>query len=186
LEDNDLVTAAVRGDQQAFTHLVERYRRYIYSIAYKILRSEDDALDVTQNVFLRLVERLADYDGRGAFRSWVGVIAAREAVNHCRRPSRREVPTDPETLGESPRLVHPGAGPADARSALEKTQRLRLVDEAIADLSPQQRAIVVLRLKEGMPPREIAQHLGLPPRQVRSQLHRAITRLRENVRSKEQ
>jgi RNA polymerase sigma-70 factor (ECF subfamily) len=181
LQDNDLAAAAARGDQEAFALLVERYRRYIYAIAYRIALNEDDALDITQNVFVRLVEKIGAFRGRGPFRAWLATIASREALSHLRRPARRrEAATEPDALE---RLAdHRGASRSgDVRQALDDAYRRRQVEEAMMTLSPQQRAIFALRLKEDMPPREIARQLGLPPRQVRSQLHRAIARLRQIV-----
>jgi len=100
LEDRIQVSAAAKGDQAAFTALVERYRGYVYTIAYKITLNEDDALDVAQTVFLRLVERIGDFDGRGPFRRWLATIAVRESITHRRRAARRETPFDPATMDE--------------------------------------------------------------------------------------
>ena len=70
------------------------------------------------------------------------------------------------------------------RLAFETEERLRLVDQAMVALSPQQRAILTLRLKEGMRPAEIAERLGIAGKQVRSQLHRAIKKIREMLQRK--
>lgn len=178
MDERYLAAAAANGDQQAFTILVERYRPYIYTIAYKIALHEDDALDITQNVLVRLVEKIGNFNGRGAFRSWLAAIAANEASDFLKRPSRREVSTEPEIL-EGLSDARQENETSDPRKALDTAQRRRLVEAAMASLSPQQRAIFALRLREDMGPAEIAEQLGLPPGQVRSQLHRAIARIRE-------
>jgi len=178
LEDNRLAAAAARGDDEAFTILVERYRSYIYTIAFKITLHADDALDITQNVFVRLVEKIGSFNGRGPFRAWLATIAAREASDFLRRPSRRETSTDPQVLASLSDKRQNNRAP-DQRDVLDTSQRRRLVEAAMARLSPKQRAIFALRLKEDMGPKEIAQRLGLPAGQVRSQLHWAIAKIRQ-------
>ena len=109
-------------------------------------------------------------------------VDAREAISHLRRASRRpETAMDPADIG---RMAESGAAAqrSDPRQALDTAQRRRLVEESLGELSPQQRAVFILRFREDMTPREIAESLGLPPRQVRSQLHRAIARLRDMLR----
>jgi len=188
LEDRSLAAAAANGDQAAFTTLVERYRGYVYTIAYRIALNEDDALDVAQTVFLRLVERIGDFTGRGSFRGWIATIAAREAISHCRRSQRREQPTDPDTLERLREGNSHGGGGANCavvaptqRQAILHNERRARVEAAMARLPPQQRAIFALRFQENMASAEIAERLDLPATQVRAQLCRAVARLRELV-----
>jgi RNA polymerase sigma-70 factor (ECF subfamily) len=184
LEDASLAAAAAGGDGGALATLAERYRRYIYVIAYKIVLNEEDALDITQNVLMRLVQKIGSYRGAGAFRSWLGAIAAREALDH-RRGGRRETALDPavlETLTDG-RMSSRERNP---RELLETARRLSLVEEALAGVSAQQRAIFVLRLREDLKPREIAVELGIPAQQVRSQLCRALAKVKEAVKEREQ
>lgn len=178
MDDGTLAARAATGDQAAFTALIERYRRYIYTIAYKIALNEDDALDITQNVYARLVERIGDYEGRGSFKSWLAVMTSREAISFLRRSSRREEPTAPEII-EDLAMELTASASIDVRAALDVEQRRRLVEQAMKSLSPQQRAIVALRLGEDIGPKEIAQRLDLPASQVRSQLNRAIERIKK-------
>ena len=180
MDDKTLAANAAKGDQEAFATLVVAHRSYVYRIAYRIVLHEEDALDVTQNVFERLVRKIGDFNGDGSFRSWLATIAAREAIDHHRRPSRRERPTEPlalEVLADRRRED----GDDDPRDRINGAQRRSLVEGAMRGLSPQQRAIFALRLAEGMGPKEIAERLGIPARQVRSQLARAMARIREAV-----
>ena len=181
MDDRSLAAAAARGDQQAFTELVERYRNYIYAIAYRIALNEDDALDISQNVLLRLVEKIGKYRGEGAFRAWLATLTSREAISFVRRAARRhETAVEPETIAAAADsgLAAPNPGP---RETLDRAQHWQLVEEAMASLSPQQRAIFGLRFREELMPKEIAERLDIPSHQVRSQLHRAVTRIREKV-----
>ena len=180
MEDQALAAAAARGNQQAFTAIVERYRRYIYAIAYRIVLGEEDALDVTQNVYLQLARKIGDYDGRGSLKGWLAAITVRQALDHLRRPGRVERPTEPAEL-EALAGPCPAGEWGEARESLEREEQRRAVTAAMAGLSPQQRAIFALRFMEDLGPKEIGERLGLPPSQVRSQLTKAVARIREIV-----
>jgi RNA polymerase sigma-70 factor (ECF subfamily) len=179
LDESRLVAEAAQGDQRAFAALAERYRAYIYTIAYRITLNPEDALDVTQNVFVRVVEKLGAFNGRGPFRAWLATIAAREASDHLCRPSRREITTEPERLAQMAETPPSNSNDGNPRDAVDRAQRRRLVEQAMAGLSPQQRAVFALRWHEEMGASEIAERLGLSAGQVRVQLHRAIARIRD-------
>ena len=178
MDDNQLAKAAAEGNQEAFATIVKRYRNYIYAIAYKISLNEQDALDVTQNVFLRLVDKIADFRATGSFRSWLGTITARETIDFLRAPGRRERPTEDEEI-ERTSLHGCEVGSDNPRKTSEKSERLARVHRAVAQLSEQQRAILLLRLHEDLGPKEIGERLGIPAGQVRSQTNRGVRKVRE-------
>jgi RNA polymerase sigma-70 factor (ECF subfamily) len=184
LTDERLVQAAQRGDQHAFGELVARYRPYVYTIAYKILLNIDDALDVTQEVFMRVAQRIGSYDGRGNFSSWIAAVTAREAISERRRAVRREIALeDVESMQPAEKLraseEYFAFGQPDAREVLERQWKRERIDAAMVSLSQQQRAILSLMLREDMGPHEVAVALDIGESQVRSQLHRAVIRIRE-------
>lgn len=183
MDDHRLAADAAHGDEEALTALVERYRSYVYTIAYRIASDEDDALDIAQNVFLRLYERIGQFSGRGRFRAWLAAIASREALSFLRRAGRRETPVAPEVL-EVLADERQSNNPRNPRQMAETAQRKELVESVVARLSPQQRAIFALRVGEDMPPKEIAERLGIPGRQVYTQLHRTIARIRKALMEK--
>lgn len=177
MEDYELAMAAARGDQEAFDTLVKRHYRAIYAIAYKIALHEERALDITQDVLVRLSEKVGDYRGEGRFGAWLATITARVAVDHLRRSAPREHSTDPVKLT----VISDIRGPVEERTprdTLQTVRDLERVEAAMQELSPQQRAILSLNLREELGPKEIGERLDIPARQVRNQLHRAIGRLR--------
>lgn len=182
MEDNQLAAEAAQGDGRAMSALVERYRAYIYTIAYKIALHEDNALDITQNVFVRLMEKIGGFNGSGPFRAWLAAVTVNEAMTYLRRSGRRETAMAPEDLD---RLMdeRPPDSAGQMREALNTADRKQLVECAMADLSPQQRAIFTLRFREDLGPNEIAGRLDLAPGHVRTQLHRAIARIREKLKT---
>jgi RNA polymerase sigma-70 factor (ECF subfamily) len=177
LQDHELAAAAAGGDQRAFEELVERYRRYIYAIAWRIGMDEEEALDIAQEVLFKMSRRIGDWRGDGSFKAWVGAIASRTALDMARK--RRDVPVDPQDWQDSDPGELVGRSRAQSpREAVQSIERKALVAQAMASLTPQQRAILGLRLEEEMRPAEIAERLEMNPAQVRSQLSRAVARLR--------
>lgn len=179
-EERDLVAQAAAGDQGAFTTLVKEYRRYVYGIAYRVIMDADAALDVTQNVFIKLAKSIKQYKGSGPFKAWLATIATREAISYTRGKVRRESPTEPEDLDRLAETQGTGNIP-DARETLDSQRRLERIETAVAELPAQQRAILALNLNEDLGPKEISERLGISARQVRSQLHRAIARVKEKM-----
>ncbi len=190
MDDEELIAAAAGGDQEAFAALVHRTRAYVYTVAWKVLLHEEDALDVTQETFVQAARNLDRLDRPGALRGWLAAIAVRQALSVKRRPAaRREIPTDPAELTLLVEAT-PTRGPSGSlggavqpvvRDRIERQDRLRLVEDAMHTLSAQQRAVFVLRLSGDMSPGEIARHLDLPEGQVRTQLSRAVDRLRDRL-----
>jgi RNA polymerase sigma-70 factor, ECF subfamily len=183
LDDEELVSAAQCGDQTAFGLLVERYRAYVYTIAYKIVLHEDDALDITQEVFMRMAHGIRSFSGRGSFKSWLGACTSKAAISERRKSARRNMIAP---LADTEAEAQDGATDAEqlrsvainARDFVEKSWQRTLLDQAMKSLSPQQRAIFGLHLREDLSPSEIAGALDIPVSQVRSQLSRAVQRLR--------
>ncbi len=172
MDDDRLAFAAARGDGEAFSQLVKRYRPYVYTIAYKIVLNPEDALDVTQNLFLKLFQNLGAYREQGSFRAWLAALTARAAIDHVRaaKSGANVIPLD-----------DPDRHKAEQEApweTLDRDNRLQRIEEAAARLSAQQRAIITLRLREDLGPNEIAVRLEIPSGQVRSQYHRAIAKLR--------
>ncbi len=177
MEDYELAMAAARGDREAFDTLVKRHYRAIYAIAYKIALHEERALDITQDVLVRLSQKVGDYRGEGRFGAWLATMTARVAVDYLRRSKPRESSTDPVKLT----VISDIRGPVEERTprdTLQTVRDLERIEAAMQELSPQQRAILSLNLREELGPKEIGERLDIPARQVRNQLHRAIGRLR--------
>jgi RNA polymerase sigma-70 factor (ECF subfamily) len=165
-----LLARARQGDLAAFETVVRRYQRRVYGVALRIVRAHDVADDVAQEAFVRSWRSLDRFELGRPFGPWVCRIAANLAVNHVRSPRSREEGL-PEGHAETPSA---DAGPLGA--VLDAEAR-RVLDEAVAALSPEQRAVFVLRTVEEMSYEEIAGTLGISPGTVMSRLFRARERL---------
>lgn len=172
LHEADLLAKAQGGNLFAFEEIVKRYQRRVYGTAFRIVRRHDLADDVAQEAFVRAFQALSSFDLHRPFGPWICRIAANLAINHVRSPEARE-----EALPESHACTPaPGGGPLDA---LLDGEARRILDQALAELPGEQRAVFVLRVFEDLSYREIAEALGIQVGTVMSRLSRARERLRE-------
>jgi RNA polymerase sigma-70 factor (ECF subfamily) len=169
-EDSFLIARARQGDVRAFEEIVRLYQRRVYGVALRIVRAHDVADDVAQEAFVRAWRSLDRFELGRPFGPWVCRIAANLAVNHVRSPRAREQGL-PEGHAETP-----SADPGPLGTVLA-AEAQRVLDEAMAGLGPEQRAVFVLRVVEEMSYEEIAEALGISPGTVMSRLFRARERL---------
>ena len=162
-----LVQACLSGDNTAFGTLVDTYEDKLYNVALRITGSRDDAMDVTQSAFVKAYEKLNTFDPSYKFFSWIYRITINEALNLIKRRGR-DAPLHRDA-------VAPIANPERATSDAET---VHTVYRALDDLSPEHRAVVVLKHLEGMSYREIANLLEIPEKRVKSRLFTARQSLR--------
>ncbi len=160
--DDQLVDRARDGDADAFAALVRRHSGPVYRVALRMLGGPDDAEDVTQDVFLQVWRGLDQFRGDSSLSTWLYRVTTNRCLNRLQR-TRRVEPLPDVVASSAPgpeRIV-------EARSQLEE------LGHVILALSPQQRAVLVLREFEGCSYDQIAEILqvGLPA--VKSRLHRA-------------
>jgi RNA polymerase sigma-70 factor (ECF subfamily) len=169
-DETFLLARARQGDLAAFEEVVRRYQRRVYGVALRIVRAHDVADDVAQEAFVRAWRSLDRFDLGRPFGPWVCRIAANLAVNHVRSPRARE-----EALPDG-HAETPSGDPGPLGRVLDAEAK-RVLDEAVAGLGPEQRAVFVLRAVEEMSYEEIAEALGISPGTVMSRLFRARARL---------
>jgi len=174
VDDATLVRAAQAGDQRAFRQIVERYQRRVYRVARGLTRSHEDADDLAQEAFLRAWRALDRFRVGEPLYPWLARIVTNLAYSLFRQRRRR-----PETSIEP--LVEAGMqwGVDDDPSAhAADRERSAYLAEAFEALSEDHRAILVLRVVEGMSYDEIARTLEIAPGTVMSRLSRARTELK--------
>jgi RNA polymerase sigma-70 factor (ECF subfamily) len=169
-DDAELVERCRRGDAEAFTALVVRYQKPVWNAAYWILRSADDASDVTQTAFLKVVESLDSYDPRYRFFSWIYRIAVNESLNMLRRNGHEEALDDEADFPDA------AEDPEVRCAAAERSERLR---SALLGMSPNDRAVLMLRHFGELSYEAIGETLGIDAKTVKSRLFDARHRLGE-------
>jgi RNA polymerase sigma-70 factor (ECF subfamily) len=164
-DDGVWVARCLRGDPSAFEPIVRRYQRVLFSVAHRMLGNYEDALDATQNAFVRAYDGLETFDPRRRFFSWIYRITVNECLNF--RRARRD--TEPLAEDESP-----APSPMELAEAAEKSAR---IDSALVRLSEEHRLVVVLRHFAELSYAEIADAIGVPEKTVKSRLFEARQRL---------
>jgi len=167
-DDEWLVRDCLGGAKRAFETLVGRYEKPVYNVALRMVGNREDARDVAQTAFLKAFQGLATYDPQYKFSSWIFRITVNEAL----RLLEKRRPTEPvDDTWETP-----DRGPSEVFSGAEAT---RVVQAALLELPPDQRAVIVLRHFLGCSYGEIAGVVGAPEKTVKSRLFSARERLRE-------
>ena len=169
--DQALLERYRNGDRAAFTELVVRYQRPLYNAAFWVLRSVEDANDITQIVFLKVAEQLDDYDPQYKFFSWIYRIAVNESLNLLRRNKREEALDDDVDL--------PGSERNNPESQFGEAEVSRRIRSALMSLPTNDRIVLSLRHFSECSYQEIGQILDLDEKTVKSRLYEARHRLRD-------
>ncbi len=176
--DRDLVTRAVAGREDAFEELVRRYQRPIAAYVYRMVGDYEAALDLTQEVFIKVYNSLRRYRPEFKFSTWIYKIAHNSAVDHLRRYSNRAQALTNEFEGEQYEL------PLESRrlspeQESERTERRAEIEQVVRGLPVAYRELVLLRHSHDMSYDEIAEVTGLPLGTVKNRLFRARETMRQ-------
>ena len=179
--ERELVQQAKAGDREAFAGLVSAYEGQIYNLALRYLGSREDAMDASQEVFLRVFRFLPGFQEESGFSTWIyriGVNVCKDMLH--RRLKRAEQPLEVPDEEDEGRPVDVPDLRYDPERIMEGVELRQALSDAILDLPEQQREIIILRDIRGLSYEEIALALALEAGTVKSRLFRA----RENLRKK--
>ncbi|KAA3659124.1 MAG: hypothetical protein DWQ10_09560 [Calditrichaeota bacterium] len=182
-KQESLIERAQDGDELAYKELYKRYCRVVYTLAYQMLGNHSDTDEVVQETFIRVFKNLHRLRNAKAFTSWLYQIAINLSIDHRKvRTRRRMLPLDdnPEfvsnyELATAKHVRNPG-------QVLENKELLKQINFAIEDLPEQQRAVIVMHEVEGMSKKMISEVLDCSLVTVRTNLHHARKKLRQNLR----
>ena len=172
--DFEVIAACRRGEADAFRTLFEAYQDKVFSIALRYSGNRTAALDIAQDVFLKLLSSMQDFRGDAGFESWLYRLVVNRCLDYHRR-SRRIMVLVEDALN---------AFTSPSETALNELLRNEVeeqVQRAIARLAPEQRIVVVLRYTEGMSYEQIAEILGCSMGTVASRLNRAHKALEKRL-----
>ncbi|MDX2153401.1 MAG: RNA polymerase sigma factor [Bryobacteraceae bacterium] len=166
VEDRDLIVKARKGSVDAYNVLVSRWEKRVFNYLLKLVGDREDALDLTQEVFLKAYQNLRKLEDVSRFTAWLFRIAHNEAYSLLRkvRPDG-ELPEQSDVRGNTPHLL-----PAELNLAVER---------ALSALTADQREAVVLKVYQGLKFEEMADVLGCPVSTVKSRLYTALDNLKD-------
>jgi len=178
VDETVLVNAAKAGDLVAFEELVARHRDKLYARAFSMVRSQEEAVDLTQEAWIKIWQRLGQFHGGSGFATW----ATRVLINVCLdflRKKKRLAEDSVEQMNEESGGVERLLPPLDVNPTerLEQAELRERLDEAMAKLTDEHRAVLVLHAYEGLGYKEIARRVGCSLGTVMSRLFYARRRL---------
>jgi RNA polymerase sigma-70 factor (ECF subfamily) len=171
-EEQTWVAQAQRGDELAFTQLVETYQKPVYNLCYRMLGEPETAEDAAQETFLRAYQHLDRYDAKRPFATWLLSIAAHYCIDRLRRRKFSMFSIDEDDDEGAPFELPDTDAPNPERESVRREDHERLHD-ILASLDELDRAAIVMRYWNNVSEVEIADSLGLTVSAVKSRLHRA-------------
>jgi len=175
-EDPRLVERTLAGESRAFEILFERYRERVYAVSFGYVRDKEEALDITQEAFVRAYEKLASFRGRSSFFTWVTQIAINRSIDMVRKRKRRRTIQLEDHHEGARRLAAAKPLPGPGQGVLDDELRERY-EAALAELTEKHRTVFVLHTVKDMAYKEIAALLEISIGTVMSRLHYARKRL---------
>ncbi len=179
-DEGRIIESVLSGDSEVFEVLVLENQKNVFNLALKMTSNEQDALDISQEAFIKAYTRLGDFKGESRFSVWLYRLTYNLCIDFLRKTRRTStIPlnfTDAdgdETEMELPDLRYL------PETELEKTELRRAVDEAINSLPPERRQVIILREITGLSYAEIAETLGINEGSVKSRISRARCQLAE-------
>jgi RNA polymerase sigma-70 factor, ECF subfamily len=181
--DEVLMVRYQRGEREAFALLVKRYSKQVYNFVLRQLKAPALAEDVTQEVFMRLVQNAADFKHEARFSTWLYAIARNLCVDQLRRLQHRRHPSldqplgeaEGRTLGDAVASEHYSA--SAERSAVSSEVQATIL-AAVEALPDDQREVFLLREIADLPFKDIAEITGVPENTVKSRMRYALDRLK--------
>ena len=177
-DETDLISRCQKGDQDALKEIFDQYREKVYRIAYGVVRHREDALDIVQEVFIKLFRSIKHFEGKSRFYTYLYRMAMNTAIDHSRKTKKN--PT-------SSIDVEGGFVPVDAienrpdRIAVRKELGERL-KRAMDKLPDDQRTALIFREVEGLSYQEMAEAMECSIGTVMSRLHYGRKKVQESLR----
>jgi RNA polymerase sigma-70 factor (ECF subfamily) len=177
LNDNELISKVLSGDQQAYGSLVNRYQNYVFTLALRFTKNREDAEEISQDIFIKAYRALADFRGASKFSTWLYTIVNTTCITFLRKKRMEVHSLDNEKVFE----VADSQDSGMRANLVEQKSRISMVNNAIKMLSTDDAEVITLFYKGEQTLEEIAQILGIEANTAKVRLHRARTRLKEKM-----
>lgn len=182
-DDAELIEQFQRGDTAVFDTLFTRYQQRTYRLVQRFVSNHEDALDLTQDAFIRAYQGLADFKSQCQFYSWLYRITVNLCIDFLRKQARSEVMLyESDDSEELPMANVPDLRSESPSKALENKELRAQLRKAIRRLPPKQRQIFILRHWDGLSLKDIAATVGRSDGTVKAHLFHAHRNLRKHLR----
>lgn len=173
--DMELIIKTLEGDLTAFDLLMQHYQKLVYQISYSFGKNKDNALDISQNVFIKVYQKLSTFKAKSSFKSWLSKITYNEGINWVRANQKHlnhQSIDNPDGLSWSV-ISHDD-------ESLAKENKSKLI-QCLYELNTRYRLAVVLRYFEDMPIKDIASTLQCSEGVVKNMLFRSLRKLKDRL-----
>jgi RNA polymerase sigma-70 factor (ECF subfamily) len=177
LTDTEIISRVLKGEQQLFAALVERYQNYVFTLVLRFTEIREDAEELSQDIFVKAYRSLADFRGDSKFSTWLYTIVRTSCITFLRKKKLETTSIDNEKTFIQLENRESGF----KANQVEAKSRQAMVNEAIALLNPDDAQIITLFYKGEQSLEEIGNIIGAEPNTVKVKLHRARQRLKEKM-----
>jgi RNA polymerase sigma-70 factor, ECF subfamily len=180
--EEKLVKKIKKGDRDAFAQLVELYKDKIYQLAYRMVGNKQEAEDIAQEAFLRVFANIDQYDPGYKFSTWIYRIATNLSIDHLRK--RKQVYSidrqgdGTDDIDWHERIADQAPNPEEQ---LVKGELQEQVQQALSNLTPKYRSIMILRYIEDLSLQEISEVVKLPVTTIKTRIHRGREALKQKL-----
>lgn len=175
--DNEIISLVLKGDQSAYARLVDRYQGYVFTLALRMVKSREDAEELSQDVFIKAYRYLADFRGESRFSTWLYTIVNNTCITWLRKKK-----LDTRSLDDEQVFARADNLDSGSRADLvEQKSRQAMVNRAIGMLGPDDAEIITLFYKAEQSLEETARILGIEINAAKVRLHRARGRLKQKM-----
>lgn len=173
--EREWISRCQQGDPNALKEIYDQYHKKVYQIAYGVVRQREEALDIVQEVFIKLFHSIKNFKGRSQFFTYLYRMVINTAIDHTRKIGKYPLSSlDDVGSFQPPEDIERGP----EKTLLNKELRERL-NRALDKLPPEQRAVLVLREVEGLSYQEMAETMGCSIGTVMSRLHYSRKKMQE-------
>lgn len=179
-EDSRMVEAVLAGDANAFRGLVENYQTRIYNIIYGMVHNRDDALELTQDTFVKAYKKLDSFRLGTKFYTWLCRIGVNTAIDFLRKQKNRQTMSFDEGIGvQADGDLHSLHSEGNPEAMVVQDEQRKVILQAVDQLPEDQKQVLILKEIDGLSYKEISSVLGIPHGTVMSRLYYARKRLQE-------
>lgn len=174
LNDNEIISQVLNGDNQAYAGLVNQYQNYVFTLALRMVKNREDAEEVAQDAFIKAYKYLADFKGNSKFSTWLYTIVNNTGISFLRKKKLEIHSLNNEKVFEMAENRDSGFN----ANLVEQKSKVSMVNKAIDLLNPDDAEVITLFYIAEQSLEEIAGILGLEANTAKVRLHRARTRLK--------
>ena len=185
MPEEQLIRSAQQGDNDAFEQLLLLHQKKVYNLCLRMSANPDDALDLSQEAFIKAWRSIGQYQFEASFSTWLFRLTSNVCIDHLRRKKRRQETSLTESFDDSDEAEEftlPDAAPLPEEQAITNETKIELA-QAMEQLGPEHREILQLRVVEDLPYEQIAEILDIRVGTVKSRLARARLSLRKILKA---